>query len=232
MSEPSRISSFGTILVSEGISSEDHSKLQALGQELEQLFDSAQERSQKIDNDPELTSMGKARKKKVLTAQIAESLTKYGKLANEPMEMIHGPSWALELDRLQQSLQTQPANSEERVLNFLQQQEIRNYLRSIQDPVKIEAQVRVQAEQGNWQFLDAVKSAPEGAEHFILPKSMELLESKRLRSLNPEKVQRISEIQRSQRTLSNMVASLKSSLKKVDLFAEPDRPIQFLNQAS
>ena len=230
MTTQQRLSSFGFILSEEGVSKDDHAKLKNLGEELESLYSHAMERAQKIDDDPELTGQGKNRRKKVLTKQISESLEKYGKLATMEMEMVgNRQSWALELRRLRESLQTQPASSEDRVLNFLEQKEIRDYLRSIKEPIKIEAAIRAQADAGNWQFLDAALHAPEGSQHFILDKSRELLEAKRLRSLNPEKVQRISEIKRSQRTLSNMVASLKQSLNKAGLFEEPEQGITFLN---
>ena len=229
MSQPNRISSFGTILVSEGISESDYSRLQALGIELEQLYDQSLERAKRIDDDPEYTSQGKTRKKQVLTEQISESLGKYDRIIHQEMEMIgNQQSWALELRKLKEGMHSSTQPKADPVLAFLEQQEIRNYLRSIQEPMQIESIVRTQAERGNFSFLDAVKAAPEGAEKFLLPKSMELLESKRLESLNPQATRRIQEIQRSQRTLSNMVNSLKAALRKQDLFSEPEQPIKFL----
>ena len=229
MTQPNRISNFGSILVSEGISDSDYQRLQSLGVELEELYDQSLERAQRIDADPELASVGKIRRKKVLTREISESLEKYNKLANAEMEMVHGPSWSLELRRLRESLQTQPIGKEDRLLAFMEAKEIRDYLRSIKEPMQIEAAVRARAEAGDWRFLDSVKSAPEGPEKFLLPKSMELLEKQRLQSLNPTASARIAQIERSQRTLSNMVASLKKSLNKAGLFEEPEAEIEFLN---
>ena len=227
MTTQQRLSSFGYILSEEGVSKDDHAKLQALGQELESLYSHAQERSKRIDDDVELTSMGKARKKKVLSAQIAESLEKFTKLGTMEMEMIHGPSWALELARLKESMHSQSPKVDP-VLAELQHQERRRYLLEL-DPAEREAEIRSRASAGDFSLLDAALSGPQPSHTFVLPKTIEILEKQRLQSLNPTASARIAQIQRSQRTLSNMVASLKSSLKKVDLFAEPDRPIQFLD---
>ena len=233
MTAQNRLANFGFMLTEEGISSEDHSKLQSLGIELESLYSKSLAQARAIDANDEYTSAGKLRQKRKLTDEIAQDLGKYDKLVHKEMEMIgNQQSWALELRKLKEGMHTSTQPKADPVLTFLQQQEIRNYLRSIKEPIKIEAAIRVQAEQGNYQFLDAVKNAPEGSQHFILDKTREILESKRLQAMNPMASARIAQIERAQRTLAGMVGSLKQSLNKAGLFEEPERPIQFMNQAS
>ena len=229
MTQPNRISNFGSILVSEGISDSDYQRLQHLGQELEQLYDSARERAERISSNQEYTSRGKNRRKAILTREIAESLEKYAKLASKPMEMVNGPSWALELKRLQEQMHNTTQPKLDPVLVELRNQERRQYLMSL-DPNMREAAIRSAAERGDYSLLDSVTSGFLPSHLFLLDKTREILESKRLESLNPAATRRIREIERSQRTLRSMVHSLKQSLLKAGLFEEQqDQPIQFLN---
>lgn len=227
MNEPNRLSSFGHILTDEGISESDYKRLQSLGMELETLYSKSLSQAKAIDASSEYTEQGKARQKHKLTKEIQASLSKYDKMVHKEMAFVDGESWALELRKLREGMQAREPEIDP-ILKELQFQERRKYLLEL-DPAERESVIQGAANRGDYSLLDAAVSGPQPSHTFVHPKSREILEGQRLRSLNPKASERIEQIERSQRTLQGMVSSLKSALRKQDLFSEPEQGITFLN---
>ena len=223
-----RLTSFGYILKRTGLDENTYTDLQRHGQDLESIYNSALARAERINESEELTSQGKAKRKSRLTEEIETELNKFQRIATQAMQFQQGPSYQLEIDQLRERLQHRPSDQDP-VLTFLQEQEIRNYLRAIKEPLQIETLVRQHAEAGDFTFLDAVIHAPEGSEKFILPKTQQDLQARRLIKQNPEIAQRLEQLETAQLRLLGMIQSVKNSLKKQELFREPDKDIEFLD---
>ena len=224
-----RMSSFGYILPDAGVDRDTQEQLEQHQVDLEQVYHSALARAKRIDESEELTSTGKLRQKKELTEDIREELEKFEKIATHPMMFQNGPSIQMEIDQLKTKLKPRDSGQDP-VLDFLQQQEIRNYLRS-QEPTQTEALVQQAAARGDFTFLDAVTAAPEGPHKFILSKTQQVLTQKKLAAQNPVAAARIEMLETAQSRLRGMISSMKGTLKKQGLFQEPDQDIEFLNQA-
>ena len=223
----SRLSNFGYILQSEGVSEADHARLQDLGQQLEVLYSKSLAQARAIDASDEFTASGKLRQKRKLTEEIAQDLKKFDRLLTKEMAFVDGESWALELRRLKEGMQSSEPEIDP-ILKELQHQEKRRYLLGL-DPAQREAEIQSRASAGDYSLLDASLTGPQPSHTFVQPKTVEILQAQRLKALNPTASARIEEIERSQRTLQGMVSSLKQSLMKAELFTEPEQPIQFLN---
>ena len=224
-----QITSFGYILKDSGLDDKLFDKLNVCKSELESIFNAATARANSIDKSDTFTAKGKLQSKIELAQEINEQLQKFDRLANKEMHFQTGPSIALEIKQLQESMKKPFDAGVDPTLEFMRHQEIRTVLRQIGDPLKAEFLVRKKCESGNFAFLDAAISAPEGSQQFISDKAKEVLLMSKMKSANPEAAVRIEQLRLAQSRLLGMVSSLKYALKKADLNLDQDQPVEFLD---
>ena len=216
-----RMTSFNYMLVPDDLSEELSAALSQQASELEEIYHSAISQVKKIDSSDEFTARGRQRKKRSLMGQIEEAVEKHVRTATKPMQHMGGPSIALEIQQLKAELQPQQTG-EDPTLAFLKLQEIRNLLRGL-DPNKRELEIRAQAARGNYSYLLAATTAPEGSQSFILDKSLEELTQRRIVDQNPAAAARIEVLELAQSRLLGMLGSFKAALKKAGIEEEqPD----------
>ena len=138
-----RLSSFGFILKDTDIDDKSFSELEKFGLELENIYNSAVSKSKGIDGNDSFTSKGKLLEKKKLVSEVSQQLEKFRRIAHDEYE-VHGgtSSISLEIRKLKESMQKPFDTKVDPVLQFLKEQEIRNLLRQVGDPLKTETMIR------------------------------------------------------------------------------------------